>query len=76
MKSAKVFLALALAFSHGHATATDLIKVRVAGLIEELADLERKCAASCSSADRARIESLKRLLEDLLVEEAKDGGGW
>ncbi|MEG3792016.1 hypothetical protein V1318_18005 [Lysobacter sp. CCNWLW3] len=76
MKLANVFLALALTFSLGQATAADLINVNVAQLIEELADLEQKCATSCSSADRARIESLKRLLQDLLVEEPKDGGGW
>jgi len=76
MKLAKVSLALALTFSLGQVTAADLINTRVAELVEELANLEQKCATSCSSADRARIESLKRLLQDLLVEEPKDGGGW
>lgn len=77
MKSAKIFLALALTFSLGQATAaTGPINVNVAQLMGELADLEQKCATSCSSADRARIESIKRLLEDLLVEEPKDGGDW
>ena len=77
MKSAKVFLALALTFSLGQATATtDPINARVAQLIEELADLQRKCSTGCSSEDMARIESIKRLLDDALTEEPKDGGGW